>query len=64
MRLRRPRERLAERKITLEVTEAAKGVLATEGFDPVYGARPLKRVIQRKIENSPAMRFPQGDPIP
>ena len=53
--------RLAERKITLEVTDGAKGVIATEGFDPVYGARPLKRVIQRRIENELAMRLLQGE---
>ncbi|MBI3947333.1 MAG: hypothetical protein HY321_15525 [Armatimonadetes bacterium] len=39
----------------------ARQVLAAEGFDPVYGARPLKRVIQRKIENELAMRFLQGE---
>ena len=41
--------RLASRRITLEVTEAAKSVLAMEGYDPAYGARPLRRLIQREI---------------
>jgi ATP-dependent Clp protease ATP-binding subunit ClpB len=43
------RERLAERKITLEVTPAAAERLAMDGFDPVFGARPLKRLIQREV---------------
>ncbi len=44
-------KRIAERQITFELTEAAKEWLAKEGFDPVYGARPLRRAIQRHIEN-------------
>ena len=42
---------LAERKITLNVDEQAKTWLANTGYDPVYGARPLKRVIQRELQN-------------
>lgn len=42
-------KRLADRRITLELTEAAKDVLTVDGYDPVYGARPLKRLIQREI---------------
>ena len=42
---------LAERKISLEVDEDAKAWLADTGYDPVYGARPLKRVIQRQLQN-------------
>ncbi|HPT98518.1 MAG TPA: ATP-dependent chaperone ClpB [Armatimonadota bacterium] len=61
IQLERLKERLAERKINLEVTDAAKDVIAAEGFDPVYGARPLKRVIQRRIENELAMRLLQGE---
>ncbi len=49
IQLRRLRERLAARRITLEVTPAAEAVVAREGFDPAFGARPLKRVIQREI---------------
>jgi ATP-dependent Clp protease ATP-binding subunit ClpB len=54
------RRRLAERKITLELTPAAAALLAREGFDPVYGARPLKRTIQREIVQPLAMRLLQG----
>jgi ATP-dependent Clp protease ATP-binding subunit ClpC len=43
--------RMAERKIGLELTEKAKSWLAKEGYDPVYGARPLRRVIERNVEN-------------
>src|SRR5262249_49950003 len=53
--------RLAERKLTLEVTEQAKRVLAREGFDPVYGARPLKRAIQRHIQDLLAMKLLEGE---
>jgi ATP-dependent Clp protease ATP-binding subunit ClpB len=55
------RERLAERHIELELTPAAKELLAQEGFDPVYGARPLRRVIQREIVQPLAMRLLRGD---
>ncbi|MFK7912545.1 MAG: ATP-dependent chaperone ClpB [Pseudomonadales bacterium] len=44
-------KRLAEQQLTLEVSAAALAALVEEGYDPVYGARPLKRVIQRRIEN-------------
>ena len=53
--------RLAERKITLELTDAAKEHIAREGYDPVYGARPLKRAIQRDIQNPLAFKILQGD---
>ncbi|POZ91962.1 AAA family ATPase, partial [Petrotoga halophila] len=43
--------RLKEKHISIQITEAAKDVIAKEGFDPVYGARPLRRVIERKIES-------------
>jgi ATP-dependent Clp protease ATP-binding subunit ClpB len=55
------RERLAERKITLELTDAARTLLAREGYDPVYGARPLKRAIQKAIVQPLAMRLLQAD---
>jgi ATP-dependent Clp protease ATP-binding subunit ClpB len=51
---------LAQRRITLELTEAAKQRLAEEGYDPVYGARPLKRVIQKRIQNRLALLSLQG----
>jgi len=50
IQLERLRGRLSERRITLELSEAAKTHLAQSGYDPVYGARPLKRAIQREIE--------------
>jgi ATP-dependent Clp protease ATP-binding subunit ClpB len=53
--------RLADRKLTLEVTDQAKRVLAREGFDPVYGARPLKRAIQRHIQDLLAMKLLEGE---
>jgi ATP-dependent Clp protease ATP-binding subunit ClpB len=43
------RDRLADRRITLEVSDAARSLLAAEGYDPAFGARPLKRVIQREV---------------
>jgi ATP-dependent Clp protease ATP-binding subunit ClpB len=62
------RERLAERKLSLELTDAAKELLAEEGWDPAYGARPLKRAIQRRLENPLARellegRFGEGDTV-
>jgi ATP-dependent Clp protease ATP-binding subunit ClpB len=44
------RERLAEQRMTLEITEAARRFIARQGFDPVYGARPLRRFIAREVE--------------
>jgi ATP-dependent Clp protease ATP-binding subunit ClpB len=61
LQLERLRERLAERRITLEVTDAAKEALAEAGWDPAYGARPLKRAIQRLVENPLALRLLEGD---
>ncbi len=55
------RRRLAERRIGLELTEAAKARLAREGFDPVFGARPLKRTIQRRVQDPLALRILQGE---
>ncbi|NTV63765.1 MAG: ATP-dependent chaperone ClpB, partial [Oscillochloris sp.] len=52
---------LAERKIQLELTSKARARLADEGYDPVYGARPLKRVIQQRLQNPLAVRLLQGD---
>ncbi|ARU40572.1 ATP-dependent chaperone ClpB [Armatimonadetes bacterium Uphvl-Ar1] len=54
-------DRLADRRITLELTDAAKTQIATAGYDPVYGARPLKRAIQKEILNPLAMRVLSGD---
>ncbi|MDQ3672174.1 MAG: AAA family ATPase, partial [Actinomycetota bacterium] len=61
LQLARLRERLSERKIELELTDSAKELLAEEGWDPAYGARPLKRAIQRLVENPLALRLLEGD---
>jgi ATP-dependent Clp protease ATP-binding subunit ClpB len=61
IQLERLREQLQERNITLEMTDAARRRLAEEGYDPVYGARPLKRVIQQRLQNELAMRLLQGE---
>jgi ATP-dependent Clp protease ATP-binding subunit ClpB len=60
LQLRRLTERLEERHIKLEVTDPAKDMLAREGFDPVYGARPLKRVIQRRLMDPLALEIIGG----
>jgi ATP-dependent Clp protease ATP-binding subunit ClpB len=54
------RRRLASRRIELEVTPAAEDALAREGFDPAYGARPLKRVIQREVGDRLAVELLEG----
>ncbi|UCG31598.1 MAG: AAA family ATPase, partial [Phycisphaerales bacterium] len=55
------RKRLADRRIGLELTERAKNKLVVDGYDAVYGARPLKRLIQKEIENPLARRILGGD---
>jgi ATP-dependent Clp protease ATP-binding subunit ClpB len=55
------RKRLLERGIAIELTDAAKTVVAEEGYDPVYGARPLKRAIQRLIQDPLARKVLAGD---
>jgi ATP-dependent Clp protease ATP-binding subunit ClpB len=54
-------KRLAERKIDVELTDAAKNYLVGEGYDPAYGARPLKRTIQRRVLDPLALRVLEGD---
>jgi ATP-dependent Clp protease ATP-binding subunit ClpC len=54
-------ERLRERRITLSLTEGARRWLAQEGFDPIYGARPLRRAIQKHLENPLASRVLAGE---
>jgi ATP-dependent Clp protease ATP-binding subunit ClpB len=61
LQLRRLRIRLAERGLRLELTDAAKEALAEAGWDPTYGARPLKRAIQRMLENPLALRLLEGE---
>ncbi len=53
-------QRLSEKRIQLKMTEKAKEWLAKEGFDPAYGARPLKRVIQKEIQDKLAMKLLEG----
>jgi ATP-dependent Clp protease ATP-binding subunit ClpB len=55
------RKRLAERDIELELDDAARDQLGEAGFDPVYGARPLKRAIQTQLENPLAQAILRGD---
>jgi ATP-dependent Clp protease ATP-binding subunit ClpB len=55
------RKRLAARHLKLQITDEAKRLLADEGYDPTYGARPLKRIIQQRIENPLATRLLRGD---
>jgi len=61
IQLRQLKKRLAEKHLDIEVTAAAKSVLAHEGFDPTYGARPLKRTIQREIQDKLAMKLLEGE---
>jgi ATP-dependent Clp protease ATP-binding subunit ClpB len=61
IQLRRLTRRLEQQKITLELTDAAKAFIAREGFDPVYGARPLKRTIQKEILDPLSMKILEGE---
>ncbi len=68
LQLQKLRALLADRKLTLHLTDAAKSYIAEQGYDPVYGARPLKRTIQQLLQNPLAMavlegRFSEGDVI-
>jgi ATP-dependent Clp protease ATP-binding subunit ClpB len=61
LQLQRLRQRLAERGLGLELTDGAKEQLVEAGWDPTYGARPLKRAIQRLVENPLALRLLEGE---
>jgi len=61
VQLIRLRQRLEERKIELELTEKARDYLAERGYDPSYGARPLKRLIQRELETSLGRKLLSGE---
>ena len=61
IQLGRLRKLLEERRITIELTEAAREAIADAGYDPVYGARPLKRAIQRMVQDPLATRLLQGE---
>ncbi len=60
IQLKHVQKRLDEQHLTLELSEAAKALLAREGYDPTYGARPLKRAIQKHVENPLAMEILEG----
>jgi len=60
IQLERLRKLLADRRITIELTDAAKELLINEGYDPAFGARPLKRVIQHRIADPLALEILQG----
>ena len=60
IQLERLRTRLAERRITLSLSPAAMELMAKEGYDPIYGARPLKRVIQRRLQDPLALQILEG----
>ena len=64
LQLARVRERLQEQQLQLEVSDSALAHISEIGFDPVYGARPLKRAIQRVIENRLAVALLSGDYLP
>jgi ATP-dependent Clp protease ATP-binding subunit ClpB len=61
IQIERVRAMLAERRLELEVTDAAKALLVEKGYDPHYGARPLKRVIQRVVQDPLSMKILEGD---
>jgi ATP-dependent Clp protease ATP-binding subunit ClpB len=61
IQLKRLESLLADRKLALEVTPAARELIAQEGYDPAYGARPLKRAIQRLVQNPLAIRVLEGE---
>ncbi|MBF8253944.1 MAG: clpB, partial [Deltaproteobacteria bacterium] len=61
IQLKRLRQNLATRKMALEITERAKTLLADKGYDPAFGARPLKRTIQRLIQNPLAVKILEGE---
>lgn len=68
IQLRNLRKRLGDRKMSISLSNRAKDLLAKEGYDPVYGARPLKRAIQRLIQDPLALKilereFSEGDHI-
>ena len=61
IQLERVRERLKEQQLTLDVDAAATKLLAKKGFDPLFGARPLKRAIQREVLDPLALKLLNGE---
>ncbi len=64
LQLARLRKLVAERRLTIELTPAARLFLAKEGYDPIYGARPLKRALQRHLQDPLAMKILAGEIVP
>jgi len=64
LQMRRLTALLAERQVALKLTSAAKALLLREGYDPAYGARPMKRAIQRLIQDPLAMKILDGEVLP
>jgi ATP-dependent Clp protease ATP-binding subunit ClpB len=60
IQMKKLQDRLLERRIQLNLSDKAKEWLAKEGFDPAYGARPLKRVIQKEIQDKLALKLLEG----
>jgi ATP-dependent Clp protease ATP-binding subunit ClpB len=61
IQVRRLQDRLVERKLTIDLTDGAREYLANKGFDPMYGARPLKRLIQRELQDPLALKLLSGE---
>ncbi len=61
IQIERLKKLMADRRLEIELTDAAKELLAEEGYDPAYGARPLKRVIQRRVQDPLALKLLQGE---
>jgi ATP-dependent Clp protease ATP-binding subunit ClpB len=61
LQTQRLEQRLAERRISLNVTESARNLIVEKGFNPIYGARPLKRAIQKYLENPLSMEILKGE---
>jgi ATP-dependent Clp protease ATP-binding subunit ClpB len=64
LQLARLRALLTEKRLTLELSEGARTFLAKEGYDPIYGARPLKRAIQRHLQDPLALKILGGEFTP
>ncbi len=61
LQTQRLEQRLAERRITLSISESARNLIVDKGYDPIYGARPLKRAIQKYLENPLSMEILKGE---
>jgi ATP-dependent Clp protease ATP-binding subunit ClpB len=61
LRLEDLRRLLSDRRISIELTDAARELIFSEGYDPAYGARPLKRAIQRLVQDPLAMKILEGE---